>query len=446
MNTRWFSLRRRLLLLLTGSIAACWLIAMSVSYIDAHHEIDELFDAQLAQAGQALLAIAGRGDDDENIEEIAHGGHKYQRRMRFQIWNADGTLVLRSRNAPQVAMAAPEGFSESKDASGHWRYYTQWNHEHTLQVQVAENHRGRDELVRHIALRLLYPALLGLPLLALCIWFATRAGLAPLAGIAREIAGRDPRQLQPITPATAPDEIAPLLGALNDLFRRVEGALENERRFTADAAHELRTPLAALQAQLQVAQRARDADERERSLANVDAGLRRAAHLVEQMLLLARLDPERGLPDPQAVDLALLATEVCAELGTRILDRKLDFGIETAADATVAGQREWLRVLLRNLIDNAVRYTPGGGRLRVSVRRDAGGVCLQVDDSGPGIATEARAQALQRFHRLGEGACDTEGSGLGLSIVARIAELHGARLQLDDADGGGLSVRVVFPD
>lgn len=447
MTTVWFSLRRRLLGLLLGGVSAAWLVTVTFSYIDAHHEVDELFDAQLTQAGQTLLAIASHeaheGSHGGEVENLGEAMHKYQRRLRFQIWRADGNLLMRSNNAPDTPLTAVDGFSETRE-DGHWRHFSQWNDDHSLQVQVSENHHVRDELIGHIAWRLLFPALFGLPLIGLWVWLATRHGFASLNGIAHQIASRHPQQLHPVHPAAAPQEIRPLLEALNGLFKRVEHTLEAERRFTADAAHELRTPLAALQAQLQVAQRARDEEERNRSLDQLQVGLTRAAHLVDQMLHLARLDPESGLPDPQTVDLAGLAEEVCADLGTQILARNIDFDLTATSDCRLTGQAEWLRVLIRNLVDNAIRYTPEGGQVRVDISAKADFITLSVADSGPGIPPAEREAVLRRFHRLNQGS--TPGSGLGLAIVARIVELHGASLALDTSiTPNGLRVTVQFP-
>lgn len=442
MKTVWFSLRRRLLVLLLGGVSAAWLATMVFSYVDAHHEVDELFDAQLAQAAQTLLAFAShKGDGIEDLGDVAH---KYQRQLRFQIWRSDGKLLVRSNNAPTSALTDIEGFSEIHADDGHWRQFSQWNPQHTLQVQVSENHYFRDDLIGQIAWRLLVPALFGLPLIGLWVLVGTRRGLASLDELAAQIASREPQQLQALRPAAAPEEIRPMLEALNDLFHRVEATLEAEQRFTADAAHELRTPLAALQAQLQVALRARDDAERDRSLMQLQTGLTRASHLVDQMLQLARLDPHSGLPAPRPVDIGLLCEAVCAELGPLILDRKLDFALTATSGFCVNGQTEWLGVLIRNLLDNAVRYTPDGGRVHVAVEGDAHAVHLRVSDSGPGIPVAEREAALQRFRRLNQGG--ESGSGLGLAIVSRIAELHGATVELGDGDdGNGLRVSVSWP-
>jgi len=443
-TTVWFSLRRRLLALLLGGVTVAWLVTMIFSYIDAHHEVDELFDAQLAQAAQTLLALASHDTDHDMEDDIGNATHKYQRSLRFQLWRADGTLLMRSHNAPETPLTSADDFSETRDQHGHWRHFSRWNQDRSTQVQVSENHDIRDELIGHIAWRLLFPALFGLPLIGLWVWLATRHGFASLDGIARQIASREPQQLQPLHPSAAPEEIRTLLEALNGLFRRVENALESERRFTADAAHELRTPLAALQAQLQVAQRARDDEERDRSLSQLQSGLTRAVHLVDQMLHLARLDPESGLPDPQPVDLSMLAESVCADIGPQILAKNLNFDLDATPGCQVIGQAEWLRVLIRNLVDNAVRYTPDGGEVRVSVSKSNGQVDFSVSDSGPGIPPEERKSVLRRFHRLNHGS--QPGSGLGLAIVSRIAELHGTHLQLEESSmPKGLVAGVKFP-
>lgn len=441
MNTVWFSLRRRLLALLLGVVTVAWLVMMLMSYVDAHHEVDELFDAQLAQTAQTLLALASHADDD-HVEDLSDTAHKYQRSLRFQIWQSDGRLLLRSGTAPEMPLTQADGFSEVEDANGHWRYFSQWNAEKNLQVQVGENHTIRDELIGHIAWRLLLPALFGLPLMGFGVWVATHRGLVSLDEIAQQIAGRDPQQLQAVMPNRAPTEIRTMLEALNGLFVRVEKTLENERRFTADAAHELRTPLAALQAQLHVAMHARDENERACSFVQLKTGLVRASHLVDQMLLLARLDPQSGLPDPKPVCLASIVETVCADLGSQILSQRLDFDFAADEGAMVTGHAPWLQVLARNLIDNAVRYTPVGGKLKVLVAQVSEGVVLTVMDSGPGIPIAERQEVLKRFYRLHQG--EHPGSGLGLAIVQRIADLHRARVTLDETDGVGLKVVVAF--
>ena len=446
--TAWFSLRRRLLALLLGGVSVCWLATLAWSYADAHHEIDELFDAQLVQAAQALLAQSGRrrehkhDDDHDDIEELERAAHRYQSALKFQIWHDDGSLVLRSPNAPTVPLAQIDGFSATAGDGIHWRIYSQWDQKHRRRVQVAEDHAIRDELIGHIAWRLLMPALFGLPLLGAWVWLAIRRSLVPLDAVAGQIAGREPTRLQPVVPQTAPEEIRPLVEAINGLFARVGQAMEAERQFTADAAHELRTPLAALAAQAQVATRARDEAERRHALDQLTSGMARASRLVDQLLTLARIDPQHGIASTAAIRLDQLAQDVCADHGPQALAKNIALELD-AAPVAIPADADLLRVLLRNLVDNAIRYTPAGGRVNVAVAATGDGACLTVSDTGPGIPVAEHGRAFERFSRLA--GQDTEGSGLGLSIVRRIAELHAARVTLEPGrDGRGLAVTVAF--
>lgn len=436
------SLRRRLLLSVLGGTALCWIAIAGFSFVDAHHEIDEMFDAQLAQTAQTLHAIAVHGDDDV-AEDRTGIAHKYQRKLRFQIWNDDGELILRSPNAPAAPMASRDGFSDDRQGHRHWRHYSQWDERRKIRVQVGEDHAVRDELVLHIAARLLLPLAIGLPVLALLAWWAIGNSLRPLKTVAGQIGQRHPEHLQPLEPSAAPSEIQPLVDALNILLQRVEQALDNERRFTADAAHELRTPLAALQAQLQVAQRATSDAERNHALRQLAIGIERSTRLVSQLLILARLDPQRSLEDREDIDLAALACEVCAELGPQALAKSQTLELEAATALFVAGNADLLRVLVRNLIDNAIRYTHAGGRIRVSAEVDNGAAELCVSDNGPGVPAAERQQMFRRFHRLA--GQNQSGSGLGLSIAQRIVELHRGDIAVGDGLGGqGLSVRVLL--
>lgn len=446
MTTAWFSLHRRLLLLLLGGVSACWLITLGWSYVDAHHEIDELFDAQLVQTAQALFAQRHafkdkEHDDDDDPHEVLEQErvvHPYQSQVLFQIWHRDRQLAVRSTNAPAEVLTDTDGLSEVKRDDGLWRVYSQWDRHHRHRVIVAEKHHGREELAGKIARRLLTPALLGLPLLGLWVWLSTRRGLSPLNAVAMQIAAREPGRLEAVGLRRAPVEIKPLIDAINQLFARVDQTLAMEKHFTADAAHELRTPLAALAAQAQVALRARDDDERRHALEQLIASSRRATRLVEQLLTLARLDPN-DTTGHAPLRLDLLAQEVCGDHGGFALDQGVELELD-AEPTTVVGNADMLRILLRNLVDNAIRYTPAGGRISVTVAGDA----LSVTDDGPGIPPEARQSVFDRFHRLA--GQNSEGSGLGLSIAARIAERHDARITLDAGPAGkGLSVAVQFP-
>ena len=303
-------------------------------------------------------------------------------------------------------------------------------------------------LAENIARHLLHPLLFAVPGLAVAIWLAVGVGLAPLGRFAGEVEQRAPDNLAPLALARVPREVLPLQQALNALFARLRQSRELERRFTADAAHELRTPLAAIRTQAEVALNADDGAQARRALANVVGGAERATRLVEQLLTLARLDPQTALERPQPIGLRALARDAVAAQAPSAARRNIDLGLLPGDERTVHGDPLLLAVLLRNLVDNAVRYTPPGGRVDLAVEEAhaarGGYPLLRVTDSGPGIAPAAREQAFERFHRGPDHR--EEGSGLGLSIVRRIAELHRATLTLDDGPGGrGLTVRVGFP-
>lgn len=442
------SLRLRLVVLLSIGLGIAWFVSAWFTYSEARHEIDKLFDAQLAESAQVLLGTAShelheqieRGDDQVAVL------HEYEQKLAFQVWN-NNNLLLRSTAAPVKALTdAKSGYSEIKVNNEAWRALVRWDAQHEFMIQVAEPMSGREHLARHITLKMLLPTFIVLPVLALLIWLGVGAGLRPLQKLKQEVKQRAANRLEPVAMAGVPEEVAPLTQALNELFARLQQAFESERRFTADAAHELRTPLAALKIQAQVALRSTDEAERHRALENVLRGTDRAARLVEQLLTLARVDPETAVAGYRQVDLRTLATNVMVDIEPLAHAKQIEMVFEEkqgSNDASsVRGDEVQLGLLLRNLIDNAIRYTPVGGRVSVGINT-MDGVALEVRDSGPGIPEAERDQVQQRFYRIaGTG---EEGSGLGLSIVRRIAELHGARLTLSDNNSsGGLLAKVYW--
>ena len=425
-----------------GAVAVVWIGVGVASYVDARHEIDELLDAHLAQASSLLIAQAGH--DLDEIEEHVPETKRYARRVAFQFWEGGTRLRLHSSNAPLARLSAKdEGFSDVRIDGQRWRVFSSWDRRRRYVVQVGERLGARDEIVASIARNLLLPLVVALPLLALVVWLAIERVLRPLRVLNREVAHRAPDHLAPVEVGRAPVEVAPLVLNLNDLFGRVQASMDNERRFTADAAHELRTPLAALRAQAQVARGASDDRERIRALDNVIAGCDRAAHLVDQLLTLARLEPAHAQVAHADVALAPLVQAAIAEATPAALNKDIDIELTEGAPAHVQGDARLLGILLRNLLDNAIRYSPRGSTVTVDVGRDDGRARLTIRDHGPGVPPEARARLGQRFERFG--VSDVTGTGLGLSIVARIAELHDARVTFGDAPSGGLAVDVTFP-
>lgn len=451
------SIRQRLLITLLSVVIVSWLLTALSGYFDARHEVEELFDAQLAQSARVLLAMSSHELEEERLygqpgnnvitayEDQLGAGHEYERKLAFQVWTEGDKLALRSENAPTRPLAGQiNGFSERVLNEARWRVYSLANPAGTIRVQVAQSLEIRNELVESIALRLLIPILLSLPLLAILIWFGITKALRPLVGLAQDVANRDPEQLQPLPLENIPEESQPLVESLNQLFDRLETAFENERRFTADAAHELRTPLAALRIQAQVAQGAQDDEARRHALQQLVQGVDRATHLVQQLLTLARLDPDAAYADKGEVDLCALARETLAELSPAARDKHIDISLNPDCHGLLLGNRDALAILLRNLVENAIRYTPEHGKVKVVVgEHDDGAIVLEVQDSGPGIPEAERPRATERFYRS-SAAQQTPGSGLGLSIVQRIVEHHKATLTLETSPLGGLKVMVCF--
>jgi len=295
-------------------------------------------------------------------------------------------------------------------------------------------------------LRTLLPLAALIPFLGVLIWYAVGRGLRPLATMSRAVAKRQPDAMAPLAETGLPEELRPLAGSLNALLARLDDALNAQRRFTADAAHELRTPLAALKLQVELVERAPDDGARGAALAELEEGVDRASHLVEQLLAMARLEPEALARNFGDCDLVAIAKDVIVARATLAADRKIDLGLARSATVRARGDAASLSMLLANLLDNALRYTPEGGRIDVAIDDDAGHAIFSVADTGPGIPASERERVFDRFHRGAHAGADQNGSGLGLSIVKRIADAHGATVALDSgAEGRGLVARVCFP-
>lgn len=436
------SLKQRLLAPALTMVVAVWIGAAIFTYFDARAEFNEVLDAHLAQDA-ALLAVQSTHELDELDTEHTPQLHKYSRRIAFQIWENGQLLRLHSVNAPQQRLSNVErGFSDSVIGEHRWRVFSTWNDSGEYLIQVAERIDVRNELARGIAINLLRPLLLSLPLLALLLWGVVTRGLRPLDKLAQEVEQRDPEALTPLDAGVAPREVLPLIDRLNRLFSRIDAAIQKERRFTADAAHELRTPVAAIKAQAQVARAASGEAERTHALDNAILGCDRAAHLIEQLLTLARVDTLDASVTERCRLREIAAREIAA-IAPAALAKGVHIELAEGDEIVLPGNPELLRLLLRNLVDNAVRHTPSGTTVQVSIASEQGNVCLSVSDDGPGIPEQDMAKVSERFYRpLGT---TGDGSGLGLSIVKRIAEVHNASLQfMSDGNGSGLRVTVIF--
>jgi len=483
------SIRRRLLALLIPSVMLLWLVVLVLVYRAAGHEIEEVFDRNLERSGRVLQALLlhevaeeretalraravadeiGRDGmqrypllaatlreyiDDVREEQLGligaaqHAGTEGQG-LTFVARHADGRTMLRDRAAPDIP-PAEEGFTDLQLSGQTWRVFSLTDERSGFLVQTGEPLHFRAELVGYITRNTLAPMLIALPLLGAIIWGVVGGALSSLRRTAEVVSRRAPGVLEPIDPSQSPTEIQPLLQALNDLFSRMRAAIRREQQFTADAAHELRTPLAALKTHLQVA-RGKTAEQTTReSLDLALDGLDRASHSVEQLLALARADARDGdVLASTPVELHELAVWAVSALSQKAYERDIDLGLAEAQHAEIMGDITALRTLLRNLVDNAIRYTPRGGTVTVAVGEDHEGKWIEVLDDGMGVSSGEQSRLFDRFHRGPEGqAMTTTGSGLGLSIVQRIARLHRATIRLGAGLGNrGLGVRILFPD
>jgi two-component system sensor histidine kinase QseC len=455
------SLRARIIAFTLIVIGAVLVPLGVISYRKTVQEFDEMGDARLVQSTRTIDVLAENAGLRRTTtaapldvlvwrspfteHTVTNRGHAYEIRLGFQYWNQDHRLKLTSDNFQTMSLAAaPSGFADIMLPDGRWRVFTLHESDEDI-VRVGERYDSRDSIARDLVWEHLIPMLVALPILALLVGWAVRRALRPLDSLSSDLATRQPDEARPIVLPEAPRELEPVLASLNGLVDRVHAALDRERFFAADAAHQLRTPLAAALLHLENAAATESAELRAVALRRAHEGLGRLQHLVNQFLELARWETADREPAREAVDLAACVRAEVEEAALLAADKDLEVSIviETSG-VRILGWEPALRALTGNLVDNAFRYTPARGRMEVRISANEGATLLEVSDSGPGIPAEEREAVLERFRR-GHRA-DLHGSGLGLSIVCRIANLHGARVDLGDSRlGSGLCVRVQFP-
>ena len=437
------SLQTRLLTTVLALVLVAWGVAAALAWHETDEEVSDLLDAHLAQTA-ALLRLQPLDELDEDRLNEAPELDKHQPRVVFQLWHED-QLLARSASAPQepLTQRRKRGFADSQVDGKAWRVFVTQGRESDVRIVVGELQSVRREIVLASLTSILKPMAWALPLLALGIWWAVRGSVRPLGRLGNAVAARQPQSLAPLSTAGVPPEVLPLVTALNELFERMARLLATEQQFTADAAHELRTPIAGIRMQAQVAQGATNAQERATALQATVQGCDRATRLVEQLLQLARLDAE-ATPDRSSTPLAEVARHVAADLEATAERRQQRIVLREpmAPSVHIPLPEPLARVLLRNLLDNALRYSPEGAEVRLQVaEQDEGRAQLSVEDSGPGLTPEEQARLGERFFRvLGTG---QSGSGLGWSIVQRIARLHHLQVRTDRSPAlGGLRVTV----
>jgi two-component system, OmpR family, sensor histidine kinase QseC len=441
------SLQGRLLTLVLGLVVLVWTATAALTWFDVNHELDELLDSHLAQAA-ALLVVQQMNDvEDDHRAVDAPTLHRYAPKVAFQVFH-EGRLALRSANAPAQPMTRDNrhlkrGFDTVQVDSMSWRVFATTGNERDVQVYVGEQLKSRYDILWAVLRSTLWPMAAALPLLALAMWWAVHHGVTPLRRLGALLTARQPQDLHPVTIDSAPTEMRPVVKALNGLFERIAALMASERRFTADAAHELRTPIAAIRAQAQVALALCSDAKASHALHATLEGCDRAARLVEQLLTLSRLE-SGAAPALQPVDMSTVVRLVVAEAAPQAIQGGQTIAVDAPDACVVQGDATLLTVLVRNLVDNAIRYSPADATVNVALSQTDIGVQLKVEDSGTGMTDQDMQNLGARFFR-GTGN-EKSGSGLGWSIIKRVADVHGADVRVSQSNFlSGLEVVVNWP-
>ncbi|MFJ3053751.1 sensor histidine kinase [Pseudomonas nitroreducens] len=443
--------------MLIGGVSLLWLVAGLFTYHLTREQVNRLYDQDMIDFGQAALSLVDIADaidpqSSDAMEILARSrkaieGLPLIRReatLGYAIWYR-GQPLLAIHKPPKGIEAQPPGFSDLLSGGVNWRVL-QMSTSGTDEVRiwVFEDLHYRHKTLHLLLFSALFPLLLALPLFAVLVWFGVRQGLAPLRSLIEQVHQRSAHSLHPLALSRAPVEVHSLVNELNLLLERLNSAMEAERRLTSDAAHEIRTPLASLRTHAQVALRSSDPAAHAHGLQQVSRSVERISALMEQILLLARLDAEELHEIFAPVDLRLLAEDTIADLAPQAIDKQIELTLDSHA-ATLKGVAAWLGLMLTNLVGNALRYTPEGGRVAVSLESRDDHLTLWVRDNGPGVAPAEQAAIFTRFYRS-PNVASSHGSGLGLPIVKRIVEIHHGRISLHEGlEGAGLGVCVELP-
>lgn len=451
------SLRHRTLSLVLGLLVAGTLAITSYNYYDSSHEVAEIYDAQLAQSARLLLGIVHASLPEEHKavlynafnEELNKAGshrvgHPYERKMAFEVWNAEGHSLVRSASAPRFDKPPGRaGFAEWQSDGQGWHGFVLPDEKTGMQVWVGERDDVRQDLVNRIVRHTLIPQFIGIVLLAVLIWFAVGWGLQPLQNMVRVIRGRHAESLEPLQLTPLPRELEPMQAALNRLLSQIDHLLQRERRFIGDAAHEMRTPLAVLRIHVQNALEAQTHDQRREALQFLLGGVDRLTRVVNQLLVMARVEPQAARANWQRIDIESVVRQTLAELTPWILSKGLELSLEVSEGRYVTlGDAEAIGIALQNLVTNAANFSPAAGEIAVRLRDNGQGeFVLSVRDHGPGIDEQKIERLFERFYSRN----NPDGAGLGLSIVEMIAKRLGGTIELENQQPDGLLASLSIP-
>lgn len=431
------SLRIRLILWLGAAIVAATAIQFAASFRAAMREANKLFDYHMQQMALTLQDSALGQTQWHALPEAGSNSFEFV----VQIWAEGGVRVYQPRSYRYLPDQAELGYSTVTLDNGDWRVYAAQNEKRV--IQVAQRMGARRDRAISFALRALWPTMPVSLLLFVAAWWVVTSALSPLNRIGHDLANRNADSLAPVSAEGVPQEVSLLIAELNLLLARMGNALQSQHRFVADAAHELRSPLTALKLQVQTLARARDETARGQAISRLLGGVDRASRLVEQLLALARQDPLSEVSDLTAISLSACVEQAASDIAALAASRHIELRYGVFSEAEILGDAESLRIMIRNLLDNAVRYAPAYGQVQIDLATQDSVVALTVQDSGAGVPAGERARVFDRFYRIPGTA--PSGSGLGLAIVKAIAERYAGTVELNDAAIGGLAVTVTFP-
>ncbi|MCG7897882.1 MAG: ATP-binding protein [Candidatus Thiodiazotropha lotti] len=441
------SIRLRLLVMISLSILLLWGTTFGFTWWRTSRDINLVYDAELKLVAE-LLAVATEHELEElDLEDyqinLSESGYDFP--LLLQVWSDDNKLVIQGPGTPGYVLTSSvdDGYSDSEFDGEGWRVYTLNITQHNYRIHVARGHAVSEALVSSFVQDVVKPLLIVLPLSGM-LWFIIQQGFRPLRSVSRLIGERDYDYLNPVTAEHIPEEVADLVDELNALLKRLKVSIERNNRFTADVAHELRTPIAGMLVQMQSSVTGRTDAEREKGLTQINKGLNHLNHVVNQLLILASIEPEKIRMQFEVFDLISVAEDVMSDISPMALSKRVEMELIADDQIELNGNREMIAIMLSNLVTNAMKFTPSGNKISVSIKTHYKGVKLAVEDSGPGIPDDKKKWVFERLNRLpGE---TESGSGLGLSIVKEICELHQGNINLQDRkDETGLIVNLFLP-
>lgn len=452
------SLKKQLLFFLLAVTLITWGLTAFISYKETQQEVTKLFKAELAQSAGVLHAfvesmlhegsLSEHWDEDQssNLLHTHELTYKYAGKIAFQLWSVEDGLILRSESAPKFSLSSiRNGYSETMLDEHLWYVFSIANDDGEYIIHVGQREDVRNAITHDVARQLVQNFMLGLPALGILIWLIVTKTLAPVNDLTQQLARREAGYLKPISTRGLPEEILPVVNELNTLFAQLEHAFENERNFSSDASHELRTPLAGLLTQVQVAQKTTDENIRNQALTKAQLAVQRMSRMVQQLLTLSRVQNQNEKISKTELNINNEIIKVISEIEALAHQKKIDIELKPGKIANINGNAQLINILLRNIIENAVKYSPVSGRIKVRSWLENNHLWLSVEDNGPGINEKDLERLTQRFYRCVETAQSTEGSGLGLSIVQRIATIHDAEIHFSKSKMNGLCVQVIFP-